>query len=532
MQCGIISHTVTRSESPADPVRMIGFSRRLWGAACCVVVIGVLLAWLVGGQPAPAGAGRATKTTAPSTTATTTVVDRPNIVFVLTDDLSWNLVRFLPQVRALQKEGMTFTDYVVTDSLCCPSRASILTGRFPHNTGVFTNNGSDGGFTAFHGKGQESDTFATGLRARGYRTALMGKYLNGYQPTREVGGAAPYVPPGWSTWNVAGGGYGGYWYNLAEGRTVERHGHRPADYVTDVLAGKGEAFIKRSARAGVPFMLEVAPFAPHAPYTPAPRHANAFPGLTAPRGPAYDRLPTDAPPWLAGATRMSTSMRTAIDGAFRKRAQAVQAVDDLIGRLRAALTAAGVADDTYVVFSSDNGYHMGEHQLTPGKSTAFDTDIRVPLVVAGPGVPAGSTSDAAAANIDLAPTFLDAADAPVSTTVDGRSLLPLLYGGSDDKWRTANLIEHHGPNISPDDPDRPRPGGGNPPSYAALRTQAYTYVEYVDGSREYYDRIRDPHQLHNLAGSLRPARLRQLHAALTRLTHCQDGPTCWAAGHI
>jgi N-acetylglucosamine-6-sulfatase len=523
-------------------MRRVDFSRRPVRLACGAVAVGVLLAGLVAGQPTLAGAGQATTTTTATTTAPTTattvaqrpkIPQRPNFVFVLTDDLSWNLVRFLPQVRAMQREGMTFTEYVVTDSLCCPSRASILTGRFPHNTGVRTNNNRDGGgFAGFHDRGLESNTFATGLRARGYRTALMGKYFNGYLPARKVGGVAPYVPPGWSTWTVSDGGYGGYWYHLADDRAVETHRGRPADYITDVLAGKGAAFIRQSARAKAPFLLEVSPYAPHAPYTPAPRHANAFPGLTAPRGPAYDRLPTDAPPWLAGATPMSTSMRSAIDRTFRKRAQAVQAIDDLIRRLRATLTAAGVSDDTYIVFSSDNGYHMGEHRLTPGKSTAFDTDVRVPLIVAGPGVPAGTTSDAAAANIDLAPTFLDAAGAPIPTTVDGRSLLPLLSGGSDATWRTANLIEHRGPLIRPGDPDRPSPGGGNPPSYAALRTHDYTYVEYADGSREYYDRTRDPHQLHNLAGTLHSARTRQLHAALTRLTRCHNGPTCWTAGHI
>jgi arylsulfatase A-like enzyme len=519
-------------------MRMIDFSRRPVRVACGAVAVGVLLAGLIAVQPTFAGAGQATTTT--TTTPTTATVaprpkipQRPNIVFVLTDDLSWNLVKYLPQVRAMQQEGMTFTEYVVTDSLCCPSRASILTGRFPHNTGVRTNNNRDGGgFAGFHNRGLESNTFATGLRARGYRTALMGKYFNGYLPARKVGGVAPYVPPGWSTWNVSDGGYGGYWYHLTDDRTVQTHRNRPADYITDVLAGKGAAFIKQSARAGAPFLLEVSPYAPHAPYAPAPRHANAFPGLTAPRGPAYDRLPTDAPPWLAGATPMSTSMRGAIDRAFRKRAQAVQAVDDLIGRLRTALTAAGVADETYLVFSSDNGYHMGEHRLTPGKSTAFDTDVRVPLVVAGPGVPAGSRSDAAVANIDLAPTFLDAGGAATPPTMDGRSLLPLLRGGSGATWRTANLIEHQGPLTRPGDPDRPSPGGGNPPTYVALRTRTYTYVEYADGSREYYDRTRDSHQLHNLADTLPPARVHQLHTALTRLKHCHNGPTCWTNGHL
>src|SRR5207237_7731138 len=141
---------------------------------------------------------------------------------------------------------------------------------------------------------------------------------------------------------------------------------------------------------------------------------------------AYDTVPTDAPPWLAGRTPLTAAEKQNIDVAFRKRAQAVQAVGDLIDTLRTTLADAGVADNTYVVFSSDNGYHMGEYRLNPGKMTAFDTDIRVPLVVAGPGVPAGQASDAAVANIDLPPTLAQAAGAPVPAAVVVHSLLPLL----------------------------------------------------------------------------------------------------------
>src|ERR1700753_3243937 len=125
----------------------------------------------------------------------------PNIVFVLTDDLSWNLVQYMPQVQQLQSDGMTFTNYTVTDSLCCPSRSSIFTGKFPHNTGVFTNSGPDGGVATFRRLGNEQTTFATALRKAGYRTAMMGKYLNGYAPAAPLGGKRPYVPPGWSEWD-------------------------------------------------------------------------------------------------------------------------------------------------------------------------------------------------------------------------------------------------------------------------------------------------------------------------------------------
>lgn len=474
-----------------------------------------------------AGVGYASAAATPPTAA-----PPPNVVFVLTDDLSWNLVRHMPQVQQLQADGLTFNDYTVTDSLCCPSRSSIFTGRFPHDTGVFTNGGTDGGFDFFHGHGEESQTFATALQARGYRTAMMGKYLNGYEPADTQGGSQPYVPPGWSEWDVAGNGYPEFNYDLNENHTIVHYGSRPQDYLTDVLAGKGVGFIANSASAHKPFLLEIATFAPHAPYTPAPRDADSFPGLTAPRGPAFDTLPTDAPPWLAGRTPLTAAEKQTIDTGFRKRVQAVQAVDRMIGQLRTALATAGVAGNTYVVFSSDNGYHMGQYRLNPGKMTAFDTDIRVPLVVAGPGVAAGTQSTSAVQNIDLAPTFQQAAGAPIPSNVDGHSLVPLLRGGSGSGWRTAGLIEHHGPDTLAGDPDLPAPNSGNPPSYEAIRTHTYTYVEYADGSREYYDLAADPLELHNLAGSLGPARLAALHSALAGLVACHDGATCWSAGHV
>jgi len=140
-------------------------------------------------------------------TSSSAPVKRPNIVFVLTDDLSWDLVRFMPHVQAMQKDGVTFSRYYVTDSLCCPSRSSIFSGRFPHNTGVFTNMAPDGGFGVFNGRGEERSTWATSLQGAGYRTAMMGKYLNGYEPAGLVKGKPLYIPPGWNEWDVAGNGY-------------------------------------------------------------------------------------------------------------------------------------------------------------------------------------------------------------------------------------------------------------------------------------------------------------------------------------
>ncbi|MEU6665663.1 sulfatase [Streptomyces sp. NPDC046727] len=471
-------------------------------------------------------------TTAPTVKpAAATAAAKPNIVFVLTDDMSTNLLPYMPEVHKLQSQGTSFSDFVVSNSLCCPSRSSTFTGEYPHNTGVLSNTaGSNGGFKAFHDNGLEKDTFAAALKAKGYRTAMMGKYLNGYDPKATVDGQQPYVPQGWSQWDVVGNGYPEYNYKLAHNHKMEPHGDKNKDYLTDVLSEKGQSFIKKSVAANKPFMLEVALFTPHGPSTPARRDKKDFPGLKAPQGPAFDKLPTNAPPWLARQNPLTQSEKTAIDKKFRKRAQSLQAVDKMLGKLRQSLTSAHVADNTYVVFSSDNGFHLGEYRLKAGKQTAFDTDVRVPLVIAGPGVAAGRTSHAQVSNIDFAPTFEKIGGATVSSKVDGHSMLPLLDGGSDAGWRTANLIEHRHAKPAHDDPDNHGTESVSPPNYHAMRTNSYTYVEYDSGAKEYYDLSTDPDELHNIAGQLSQARLAKLHDALTGLKNCH-GDGCWSAGH-
>ena len=459
---------------------------------------------------------------------------RPNVVFVLTDDLSWDLLPYMPNVQRLRQQGTTFSNYFVTDSLCCPSRASILTGQYPHNTGIFRNTGADGGFRAFYALGKERATYATALASVGYRTALMGKYLNQYSPGRirtALGG--PYVPPGWSDWVVAGNGYPGFGYKLSRGPRVVRHGYRSRDYLTNVLAREGIDFIGRSAAEKAPFMLNVWTFAPHAPATPAPRDTYRFGSLTAPRGPAFDEADmSDKPRWLRGHRELGDLRLARIDETFRRRVRAVQAVDRMVGRLRQRLAVAGVADNTYIVFSSDNGFHLGQHRLTPGKLTAYDSDVRVPLIVTGPSVPAGRTVDAMTENTDLCPTFAELAGAPAPPHADGRSLAPLLRGEDPGDWRDAVLVEHRGNVSAPNDPDLPPAGSGNPPTYEALRTNDTLYVEYADGDRELYDLASDPYELDNLAATASPERLARLSIALAGMQSCRGSESCWAAQHL
>ncbi|MGR3932220.1 sulfatase family protein [Streptomyces sp. BRA346] len=454
---------------------------------------------------------------------------KPNIVYVLTDDLDWNLVKYMPHVRQMQDKGATFTNYFATDSLCCPARTSLLTGQYPHNTGVFTNSGDDGGYRAFMRNGNEKKTFGPALQHAGYRTGFMGKYLNGYQPGDKNGTSRPYVPAGWDEWDVAGDGYKEYDYDLNENGKVVPYGNDPEDYLTDVLSEKATSFVDSSAKAKKPFMLEVATFAPHGPSTPAPRDEGTFPGLKAPRADAYDKATRDAPKWQQALTPLTPKEKKRIDRTFAKRVRSVQAVDRMIGRLRSTLEAKGLADDTYIVFGSDNGFHMGEHRLRPGKQTAYDTDIRLPMMVTGPGVPAGEKVSQLAANVDLNPTFLELAGLEPPSTVDGQSLTGLMRGRPEDDWRRGVLVEHHRAASKKGDPDAAPQDSGDPPTYAAMRTADSLYVEYADGEREFYALDSDPDQLTNRASSLSADQRASLHRTLVALQRCKGAESCRTA---
>ena len=466
-----------------------------------------------------------------------TTASRPNIVFVLTDDMSSNLVPYMPHVQAMMRHGATFSNYFVTDSLCCPSRTSIFTGLYPHSSGVFTNWGNNGGFYAFNGYGNASRTFAVSLQRRGYRTALMGKYLNGYEPSMRFQFARPYVPEGWTDWAVAGQAYDEYTYRLNENHRIVRYGGGSQDYLTNVLAGLGQKYVDDATPTDdnsprQPFLLELSTFAPHSPSVPAKRDLHKFNFVLAPRTPAFghhDRVGN--PRWLDLPELTPHAIRR-IDREFRRRVRSVQAIDRMVGALQRQIRDRGLSQNTYFVFSSDNGYHMGEHRLRPGKMTAFDTDIRVPLVVVGPGIRPGMRIDALAENIDLAPTFEELAGHASSPAVEGRSLVPLLMGQEPADWRNAVLVEHRGPDENPSDPDFPEPGSGNPPSYKAIRFADALYVEYGDGEHEYYDLAADPFELRNVYADLDIRRRAHLHRYVVEFARCHGAAECHRADQL
>ena len=483
---------------------------------------------------------------------------RPNIILILTDDQDARSVACLPNVQSLlAAEGVTFANAFATTPLCCPSRASILRGQYAHNHRVLNNAGDNGGFETFYRLGNESSTVATWLQDAGYRTALVGKYLNRYPK----GAAESHVPPGWDEWSAfassdedeGGSYYSGYALN--ENGTTVFYGQQPADYSTDVLSAKATDFIDRSVTSGDPFFLYLAPYAPHGPSTPASRHTRAFPGVQVPRIPSFDEADvSDKPAWVQALPPLSGDQIALLDDRYQRRLRSLLAVDEMVASLVETLAATGTLDNTYIVFTSDNGYHLGEHGLPIGKQSPYDESLRVPLIVRGPGVHAGAVVDAIALNIDLAPTVAELAGVSPPDFVDGRSLAPLLHGDSPNPWRHGFLVEHYERTVpdewgtavplpvedtSVDETELEEADGDevtgittvDSPPYLGLRTERYLYVEYAGGERELYDIQTDPYQLQNLVTTADPALLADLATALNHLRLC-TAADCRAAEDV
>ncbi len=441
---------------------------------------------------------------------------RPNIIFVLTDDETASDFAFMPNVQnLLVGQGMSLPNFFVTVSLCCPSRSTILRGQYVHNHGVLTNSDPNGGYKQFMARGDESSTVATWLHDAGYRTALLGKYLNGYPDGQD----RTHVPPGWDEWDspIGIGGYSEYNYQLNENGKLVSYGFTPNDYLVDVMAKKATGFIEGSATSGSPFFLYLAPFAPHQPATPAPRHLQLFKDATAPRTPAYNEADvSDKPAYVRNRNAVTTGAGEQIDALYRKRLQSLQSVDEMVAGLVKTLTDTGQLDNTYIFLTSDNGFMQGQHRILMGKQVPYEESIRVSMVARGPGIPAGQARDYLAGNVDLAPTFAAIAGAKVPDFVDGRSLLPLLGASppSADRWRTAYLIEHWLPQ-SDQEGDLIQL-----PEFHGVRTSEAAYVEYVTGERELYDLRSDPNELQNLAARADPAVLKAFADLVASLKTC------------
>ncbi len=484
--------------------------------------------------------------------STVAAAGAPNIVLILTDDQDVQLgtLDYMPNVKnLLASQGTSFNNFLVPLSLCCPSRTTILRGQYPHNSGLLTNALPDGGFERAYIDNLEASTVATLLHGAGYRTVLLGKYLNGYPDSA----SATYIPPGWDEWYSPGAGnpYSEYNYSLNENGKLVPYNAAATDYLTDVIYGKATDFIQRAAtNASQPFFIYFATYAPHSPYTPAPRHANLFPGMTAPHPPSFNEADvSDKPAYIAQRSLLTQSEIATIDTDYRMRLQALQAVDEAVAGLLNTLSTSGRLANTYVIFASDNGYHMGEHRLTEGKYTPYATDIHVPLIIRGPGVAANVVRNQLVSNVDLAETIADMAGIPPLDFSDGRSIKPLLSATPATAWRQGFLLEEfNGGNSAPLDPlvvaasindptsaiglrEPPDPddlliaAAAAPaiPSYYGFQAPGYKYVEYETGEKELY-LASDTYEITNVASLISPTLASSLSSYMHTLNLCKaDG---------
>ena len=505
---------------------------------------------------------------------------RPNILVVMTDDMAASDIQLMPNVRRLlAARGTTFTDAVDSFPLCCPARATFITGQYAHNHGV-RGNFYPYGWYGMKGRG---NTLPAWLQRSGYTTALIGKWLNGYG-ARDGHGE---IPTGFSTWrgllDVSAYDYHNYVMNIdgrlktwgdadfarklvefakievtkranpglpdVLGELVRVMGRppytywgaqRPEDYSPDVTGEIARTLVAKQRRSCKPFFIWWAPIAPHREDVattlmnrpgpdprPAPRYAAKSKRYKLPRPSSFNEPDvSDKPSNVRNGTRALTAAQIAqLQLDYEGRAGSLLAVDDHVKQLVDTLRKTNQLRNTVIVFLSDNGWLQGQHRVPGDKFLPYEESVRVPLIVRGPGVPVGRKVRGQVANIDFAPTLLDLANARAGRQLDGTSLVPTIRNPARRPKRAvaiealAPLFEGSFPGVN--EWDRP---------YRGVRTDRYTYVVYTEtGDQELYDRRRDPAQLRNVAADPGYARVKaSLARKLTKLASCR-GKSCRVA---
>ena len=476
---------------------------------------------------------------------------QPNIVVILTDDQDGqpDMMNAMPNLQALvADQGMSFDSFFVPVPLCCPARAILLLGQYAHNSQILHNLMPIGGFERFLELGLEDTTIATALDAAGYRTALIGKYLNGYPLPDNL----THVPPGWDEWYapITSSVYGSFNYQMNENGVIVSYGSAPQDHISDVITARAVDFITRAAATSpnTPFFVQLHYIAPHSPAVPAPRHLGMFAGAQTPRPPSFNESDmADKPSFMQSLPLIDPGNIANMDAFRRNQLRTIQSVDEGIAAVVQTLQALGKLDNTYIVFLSDNGLHAGQHRFPTGKGTPFEEDIKVPLIVRGPGVPAGVVRSELTSMIDIVPTLAELGGATMDLEVDGRSLVPLLHTAAPPVvWRKAVLLEHWPqPSAVAADPrsmvEPPDPGDAlllqqstagphststlNTPDWLVLRTADYKYVRRVGNARELYDIDQDRYELYSQHAEATTPFINQLNTRLNALYACA-GATC------
>jgi len=473
--------------------------------------------------------------------------NRPNVIFILTDDLDskLNSMDYMKNVKELlSAHGASLSDFLISTPVCCPSRSTILRGQYAHSHQVYHNELPDGGFYKFNQVGNDVSNLGGWMQAAGYRTVLMGKYLNGYpfQDNRT------YVPSGWTEWYSPAkkSAYDGYDYVLNENGKLVEYNPSEINYFTDVMNRKSVDFIQRAAKDKTPFFMYLSSFAPHEPATPARRHLKLFPLATIPQTPSFNEKDvSDKPQNMSFNPLLSGKEIQTLNGKYRARLRSLQAVDEMVKDLVTVLEQTGQLDNTYIIFTSDNGYHMGQHRLYAGKTTFYEEDIVVPFIARGPGIPENKTIPGfLAGNVDIAATISEWAGVIPPAFVEGRSFAGVLAGDPvPSDWRKAMLLEiYGGQNQNMDGVWNPlllanthaltstlgisfiSPQANNESS-TGLRTSQYLYTEYKGGFVEFYDLQKDPYELENIAASADPHLVKSLSNWLHTLYAC-SGKEC------
>jgi N-acetylglucosamine-6-sulfatase len=451
--------------------------------------------------------------------------ERPNVLVLMTDDQTSESVAAMPNVqRLLMAPGTTFDRSFVTFSLCCPSRATYLTGQYTHNHGVLGLAPPIGGYK----KLDSSNYLPRWMKEAGYLTGHLGKFLNGYGTDnldqREV-------PPSFDDWHgsVDPSTYDFFNFTLNDNGRLTPFGVEggPRVYQTDLYAQRASQLVEQYATAPQPFYLTVAFLAPHAGgpreeddppvmRTPAvaTRHRDAFASTPLPQPPSFNEADvSDKPLTIRRRPPLSPERIAEIQETYQQRLESLLSVDEAVERIMATLERTGELDNTLVILTSDNGFLHGEHRLGFGKVYLYEPSIRVPLIMRGPGVPAGARRRQLVTNVDLSPTILDAAGARAGKPQDGRSLFPVLRD-SGLEWGRDVLIY------------------GRNPRYNAIRTYRYVFARHATGETELYDLARDPYELQNLRYDPRYRLVRrELARRLRTLSGCV-GPTCYAGPRL
>ncbi len=453
---------------------------------------------------------------------------RPNVVFIMTDDQTASSIEVQRNVGLLRTQGTTFTQAVASYPLCCPSRATYLSGQYSHNNGVLHNAGPFGGYLRFG----NSNALPVWLEQAGYRTIHVGRYLNGYGTMNPD---ITEIPPGWTDWisTVDPTTFSfNRWRMNENGAILEKPdiGH-PGEFQTDYLGRRAAEMIETAAPSDQPFFLSLTFPAPHTggprdpddppdmiTTSPAPRHRDAFAGRPLPRPPNFNEADvSDKPQIVADRPLLTEQKILSIQENYQQELEALLSVDDAVGSVISALERTGELENTLVIYTSDNGYFHGEHRRPAEKILPYEPSIRVPLVVRGPGVPQGRNLGQLVGNIDFSPTIVDAADAVPGRLMDGRSLFELFDDPRRETGREIVLENGFGAN--------------GIPAYRGLRSDRYVWVEHLTtGEYELYDLQKDPYELRNLEDRVAYEDVRlQLAKRLRKLKRCKGTKACSAS---